>query len=94
MDFTITASFDTAGMTMMGISPASMATSTLGFSPAPHGVGCNCGVGASAPSGCPAGTYMQGGACVTCPVGSYCNSLSPQPVRTQPVVGKLLRARG
>ncbi len=47
MDFTITASFDTAGMTMMGLSPASMATSTLGFSPAPHGVGCNCGVGAS-----------------------------------------------
>ena len=47
MEFTITASFDTAGMTMMGISPASMATSTLGFSPRPHGVGCNCGVGAS-----------------------------------------------
>jgi 5-methyltetrahydrofolate--homocysteine methyltransferase len=47
MEFTITASFDTAGMTMMGLSPASMATATLGFSPAPHGVGCNCGVGAS-----------------------------------------------
>lgn len=47
MDFTITASFDTAGMTMMGLSPASMATATLGFAPAPHGVGCNCGVGAS-----------------------------------------------
>ena len=39
-----------------------------------------CGVGASAPSGCPAGTYMHGGVCVTCPVGSYCNSLSPLPV--------------
>jgi hypothetical protein len=39
-----------------------------------------CGVGASAPSGCPAGTYMQGGVCVTCPIGSYCNSLSPLPV--------------
>ena len=47
MEYTITASFDTAGMTMMGLSPANMATSTLGFAPAPHGVGCNCGVGAS-----------------------------------------------
>ncbi len=47
MEFTITASFDTAGMTMMGLSPASMATATLGFTPPPHGVGCNCGVGAS-----------------------------------------------
>ena len=47
MEFTITASFDTAGMTMMGMSPASMASSTLGFAPPPHGIGCNCGVGAS-----------------------------------------------
>ena len=47
MAYTVTASFDTAGSTMMGISPAAMATSTLAFSPPPHGVGCNCGVGAS-----------------------------------------------
>jgi len=47
MAYTVTASFDTAGSTMMGISPASMATSTLAFTPPPHGVGCNCGVGAS-----------------------------------------------
>ncbi len=47
MEYIITASFDTAGSTMMGLSPAAMATSTLGFDPPPHGVGCNCGVGAS-----------------------------------------------
>ncbi len=47
MEFVVTASFDTAGSTMMGVSPAAMATAALGFSPAPHGVGCNCGVGAS-----------------------------------------------
>ena len=47
MEFIITASFDSAGMTMMGLSPAAMATSTLAFPTKPHAVGCNCGVGAS-----------------------------------------------
>ena len=47
MEYVVTASFDTAGSTMMGLAPAAMATAVLGFAPAPHGVGCNCGVGAS-----------------------------------------------
>ncbi len=47
MRYVITASFDSAGFTMMGLSPAAMATATLGFSSPPHGIGCNCGVGAS-----------------------------------------------
>jgi 5-methyltetrahydrofolate--homocysteine methyltransferase len=47
MPYTVTASFDTAGSTMMGVAPAAMARAALGFTPPPHGVGCNCGVGAS-----------------------------------------------
>jgi 5-methyltetrahydrofolate--homocysteine methyltransferase len=47
MPFTVTASFDTAGSTMMGIAPDAMARSALAFDPAPEGVGANCGVGAS-----------------------------------------------
>ena len=47
MDYTVTASFDTAGRTMMGITPEAMAETTTSFTPAPHGIGCNCGVGAS-----------------------------------------------
>jgi methionine synthase I (cobalamin-dependent) len=47
MEYVVTASFDTAGHTMMGITPAAMAEATTGFTPAPHGIGCNCGVGAS-----------------------------------------------
>ncbi len=47
MPYTVTASFDTAGATMMGIAPAAMAQATLGFRPRPHAIGCNCGVGAS-----------------------------------------------
>ncbi len=43
----ITASFDTAGRTMMGITPERMAEATTALAPAPHGIGCNCGVGAS-----------------------------------------------
>ena len=47
LPYTVTASFDTAGRTMMGITPETMASATTNFVPAPHGIGCNCGVGAS-----------------------------------------------
>ena len=47
MPYTITASFDTAGNTMMGITPGSMIGTVGGFAPHAHGIGCNCGVGAS-----------------------------------------------
>ena len=47
MPYTITASFDTAGRTMMGIAPASMPEVTGDLEPKPVAVGANCGVGAS-----------------------------------------------
>ncbi len=47
MPYTLTASFDTAGSTMMGITPAAMIGTVGGFVPHAHGIGCNCGVGAS-----------------------------------------------
>lgn len=47
LPYTVTASFDTAGRTMMGITPEAMTSATTNFVPAPHGIGCNCGVGAS-----------------------------------------------
>jgi methionine synthase I (cobalamin-dependent) len=47
MPYIVTASFDTAGNTMMGVTPAAMAGSAAAFIPHPHGIGCNCGVGAS-----------------------------------------------
>lgn len=47
MPYVVTASFDTAGNTMMGVTPAAMAGTVGGFAPHPHGIGCNCGVGAS-----------------------------------------------
>ena len=47
LPFTVTASFDTAGRTMMGITPAAMAEITAGFEVSPLAVGANCGVGAS-----------------------------------------------
>lgn len=47
LPYTVTASFDTAGNTMMGVRPETMIREVSGFAPAPHGVGCNCGVGAS-----------------------------------------------
>jgi methionine synthase I (cobalamin-dependent) len=47
MPCTITASFDTRGRTMMGVTPAAMIRAVSAFDPAPHGIGCNCGVGAS-----------------------------------------------
>ena len=47
MPYTLTASFDTAGSTMMGITPAAMIGAVGGFVPHAHGIGCTCGVGAS-----------------------------------------------
>ena len=47
LPFTVTASFDTAGSTMMGVRPEAMIREVSGFAPYPHGIGCNCGVGAS-----------------------------------------------
>ena len=47
MPYTATASFDKAGRTMMGISPAAFADAFKNFSPLPLAVGANCGVGAA-----------------------------------------------
>jgi methionine synthase I (cobalamin-dependent) len=47
MPYTVTASFDTAGKTMMGIPPASMPMVASDINPNPVAVGANCGVGAS-----------------------------------------------
>jgi methionine synthase I (cobalamin-dependent) len=47
MPYTITASFDTAGRTMMGVAPASLGGLVGGFDPQPLAYGANCGVGAS-----------------------------------------------
>ena len=47
MPFTITASFDTAGRTMMGVAPAALGALVEGFDPMPLAYGANCGVGAS-----------------------------------------------
>jgi 5-methyltetrahydrofolate--homocysteine methyltransferase len=47
MPYTITASFDTAGKTMMGLAPAAFAELAAGFEPAPLAFGANCGVGAA-----------------------------------------------
>ncbi len=47
MPCTITASFDTAGRTMMGVAPAAFAALARGFDPEPLAYGANCGVGAS-----------------------------------------------
>lgn len=47
MPYTYSASFDTAGRTMMGLAPADIHGVTDGLSQAPLGVGANCGVGAS-----------------------------------------------
>ena len=47
MPYVITASFDTAGRTMMGMTPAQMYTSVSVDGPAPLAIGANCGVGAS-----------------------------------------------
>ncbi len=47
LPFVITASFDTAGKTMMGLSPAGLGHLTGDFASAPAAYGSNCGVGAS-----------------------------------------------
>jgi methionine synthase I (cobalamin-dependent) len=47
MPYTITASFDTAGRTMMGVAPLVFRDLVAGFDPAPVAYGANCGVGAS-----------------------------------------------
>src|SRR5277367_2263404 len=47
MPYTLTASFDTAGRTMMGVAPAAFSDLVQAFDPAPVAYGANCGVGAS-----------------------------------------------
>ena len=47
MPYTATASFDTAGRTMMGLAPAAFADLVDAFDPQPLAFGANCGVGAS-----------------------------------------------
>lgn len=47
MPYTVTASFDTAGRTMMGMAPADLAALAAEFEPRPLAFGANCGVGAS-----------------------------------------------
>ncbi|WP_158815242.1 betaine--homocysteine S-methyltransferase [Methylocapsa sp. S129] len=47
MPYTVTASFDTAGKTMMGVAPAALAELVSCFDPKPLAFGANCGVGAS-----------------------------------------------
>ncbi len=45
--YTFTASFDTAGRTMMGITPAALVEFAQSLTPRPVAIGANCGVGAS-----------------------------------------------
>ncbi len=47
LPFTVTASFDTAGKTMMGLAPADFGTTMGKKSPRPEAIGSNCGVGAA-----------------------------------------------
>lgn len=47
LPYVYTASFDTAGRTMMGLPPANLATVTTDLAEAPLAFGANCGVGAS-----------------------------------------------
>ncbi len=47
MPYVFTASFDTAGKTMMGLAPKDIHSVTAGLSRQPLAVGANCGVGAS-----------------------------------------------
>ena len=47
LPYVFTASFDTAGKTMMGLAPKDIHTVTAGLSRQPLAVGANCGVGAS-----------------------------------------------
>jgi methionine synthase I (cobalamin-dependent) len=45
--YTLTASFDTAGKTMMGLAPEALAQEMAAFAPPPAAFGANCGVGAA-----------------------------------------------
>jgi methionine synthase I (cobalamin-dependent) len=45
--YTLTASFDTAGKTMMGLAPEALAQEMAAFGPPPAAFGANCGVGAA-----------------------------------------------
>ncbi len=47
MPYAVTASFDTAGRTMMGVAPAAFGALAAAFEPKPLAFGANCGVGAS-----------------------------------------------
>jgi methionine synthase I (cobalamin-dependent) len=47
MPYALTASFDTAGRTMMGVAPTAFSGLVEAFDPAPVAYGANCGVGAS-----------------------------------------------
>ncbi len=47
LEYIFTASFDTAGRTMMGIAPTAMGEIATTLDPAPVAVGANCGVGAT-----------------------------------------------
>lgn len=47
MPYTLTASFDTAGRTMMGLPPAGLVEFATGLMPPPLAIGSNCGVGAA-----------------------------------------------
>jgi 5-methyltetrahydrofolate--homocysteine methyltransferase len=47
MPYTFTASFDTAGRTMMGITPAALVEFAKELHPRPVAIGANCGVGAA-----------------------------------------------
>ena len=47
MPYTVTASFDTAGKTMMGLAPGELAALADGLDPPPLAFGANCGVGAA-----------------------------------------------
>ncbi len=47
MCYVLTASFDTAGRTMMGNAPETLTPTLTAFDPPPQAIGANCGVGAS-----------------------------------------------
>ena len=47
LPYVVTASFDTAGRTMMGITPEAFVELLASFDPRPLAIGANCGVGAS-----------------------------------------------
>jgi 5-methyltetrahydrofolate--homocysteine methyltransferase len=47
LPYTFTASFDTAGRTMMGVTPAALVEFAQSLDPPPVAIGANCGVGAS-----------------------------------------------